>query len=438
MTLNEMYNMNAALEFFSAAVSLVLLIGILSEGIRRDLLSELTAAVLAVNAATVAVDAPVWLLLKNPSPDKIVLLKILSFFSDGGSCALVALYTYCLTAYIRRRKEISFVFAHVVAGLSAAAALLCLLSAFNGMYIGYDENGMSVHGKLYFVSQAVFVVLPALSTGLVFRCRAALGIRRTLVTVLFGAIPVCAVPLQLFWEVTPVYLATTVSFVLLFVLINAEQIRDSAEKDKKLAEQELELAESRNAVVLSQIQPHFLFNALTSIYRLCDVDPSEAKRAVGEFSTYLRGNLDSLRQKAPVFFDEELKHIRAYLALEKIRYGDQLNAVFDIRATGFMIPVLTVQPLVENAVTHGLSDAADGGTVVLSSEDGGDCYVIRVCDNGTGFDPSLPREDGRSHTGIANVRSRLAAACGGTLEIASERGKGTVATVKIPKGEEKE
>ena len=187
--------------------------------------------------------------------------------------------------------------------------------------------------------------------------------------------------------------------------------------------------------MLSQIQPHFLYNALTSIYRLCDVKPEAAKEAVSNFSKYLRGNLDSIKQTKMISFADELHHLEAYLSLEKIRYDDDLDIKYDIKATEFFIPPLTVQPLVENAVNHGISDMPHGGCVTISTEEMPDRYEIRVRDNGVGFDPDTIPVDGRSHVGISNVRSRLNIMCNGTLDIKSAPGQGAVAIIQIPKGE---
>ena len=127
--------------------------------------------------------------------------------------------------------------------------------------------------------------------------------------------------------------------------------------------------------------------------------------------------------------------MQAYLSLEKIRYDDYLDVKYDIESTGFFIPPLTVQPLVENAVNHGISDLPNGGCVTVSTREEADCYEVRVSDNGIGFDPNIQPSDGLSHIGISNVRSRLNIMCQGTLDIVSTPGNGTTAVIKIPKGE---
>ncbi|MGN0637525.1 MAG: sensor histidine kinase [Huintestinicola sp.] len=194
-----------------------------------------------------------------------------------------------------------------------------------------------------------------------------------------------------------------------------------------------ELAENRISIMLSQIQPHFLYNSLNTIYGLCEKDPSAAKEAVNDFADYLRGNMDSLSRKVPVPFETELRHLKAYLALEKMRFKNKLEIVWDIETDSFMLPALTVQPLVENAVKHGICGSEKGGTVRISARELADCFEVEISDNGTGFDPAEEKCDGKTHLGIDNVRNRLWKMSRATLEITSEPGKGTDAVIRIPK-----
>ena len=432
--LNELNYMSAALEFFAAVITAVMLGGCFLERKYQTKSGKLLVCCLFAHIAMLLVDAPIWILLAHPRPERVLLVKVLSFFSDALICVLISLYAHCLTAYISERERIPHRYANVITALCGVALLLWLLNAFNGMYIDYDETGLDRTGPMYLLSQVINVVLPALTMLLAFRYHKIIGWRDTLIMVLYGIIPVLSIPAQVLWAVTPVCLATTVSLVLVYTLIHVEQARRAADVERTLMQKELALSESNNALVLSQIQPHFLYNALTSIYRLCDVKPEAAKEAVSNFSKYLRGNLDSIKQTKMISFAEELQHLQAYLALEKIRYDDYLEVRYDIRATEFFIPPLTVQPLVENAVNHGISDLPDGGCVTISTCEGTEHYEILVSDNGIGFDPASPPADGRTHIGIANVRSRLAILCGGTLDIISAPGCGTTAVIRIPKG----
>lgn len=432
--MNELNYMSAVLEIFAAVVTAVMLAGCFLEKKHQIKSGKLFVWCLITHTAMLVVDAPIWLLLVAPKPENVVIVKILSFFSDAFLCALISLYAYCLTEYICERKKISYRYTNIIAVLCGISLLLWLINAFNGMYIYYDETGLDKTGPLYLLSQTINVVLPAMTMVLAFRYHKVIGWRDTWIWVLYGALPVLGIPVQTLWAVTPVCIATTVSLVLVYTLIHVEQVRRSASVEKELVEKELALSESNNSLVLSQIQPHFLYNALTSIYRLCDVKPEKAKEAVSNFSKYLRGNLDSIKQRKMISFADELKHIQAYLSLEKIRYDDYLEVRYDIKVTEFFIPPLTVQPLVENAVNHGISDLPEGGCVTISTCEKPDYYEICVGDNGVGFDPDVRKADGRSHIGISNVKSRLEIMCRGTLEIVSAPGKGTTAFIKIPKG----
>lgn len=434
MKFNEFNYMSAALEIFAAAVTAVMLIGCFLERKHKTKSGKLFVWCLISQTAMLLVDTPIWILLANPKPENVIPIKILSFFSDAFLCALISLYAYCLTEYINERKKISYGYTNLITVLCGISLVLWLINAFNGMYIYYDATGLDQTGPHYLLSQAFNVVLPAMTMVLAFRYHYVIGWRNTWIWVLYGLIPVLSIPVQVLWAVTPVCLATTVSLVLVYTLIHVEQAEREANIEKELAQKELALSESNNSLVLSQIQPHFLYNALTSIYRLCDVKPEAAKEAVSNFSKYLRGNLDSIKQTKMISFADELKHLQAYLSLEKIRYDDDLDIKYDIKATEFFIPPLTVQPLVENAVNHGIGDLPGGGLVTISTEEKRDYYEIRVSDNGVGFDPETVPEDVRSHLGIMNVRSRLNIMCHGTLDIKSAPGDGTVAIIQIPKG----
>lgn len=434
MNMNEFNYMSAALELFAATVTAVMLVGCFLERKYRTKTGRFLVWVLIAHTAMLLVDAPIWILLANPKPENVIPIKILSFSSDAFLCVLISLYAYCLTEYINERKKISYGYTNLITVLCGISLVLWLINAFNGMYIYYDATGLDQTGPHYLLSQAFNVVLPAMTMVLAFRYHDVIGWRNTWIWVLYGLIPVLSIPAQVLWAVTPVCIATTVSLVLVYTLIHVEQAEREANIEKELAQKELALSESNNSLVLSQIQPHFLYNALTSIYRLCDVKPEAAKEAVSNFSKYLRGNLDSIKQTKMISFADELKHLQAYLSLEKIRYDDYLDIKYDIKTTEFFIPPLTVQPLVENAVNHGISDLPVGGLVTISTEEKRDYYEIRVSDNGVGFDPETVPEDGRSHLGIMNVRSRLNIMCHGTLDIKSAPGDGTVAIIQIPKG----
>ena len=195
-----------------------------------------------------------------------------------------------------------------------------------------------------------------------------------------------------------------------------------------------ELYEAKVSVMVSQIQPHFMYNALSSIAMMCTIDPKTARDATVTFAKYLRGNMDSIRQTKPVPFTQELEHLKKYLYIEKLRFGDMLNIEYDIQTTDFVLPQLSIQPLVENAVKHGVGMKKEGGTVTISTRETEDAFEVIISDDGVGFDTSAEKkDDGRSHVGMENTRKRIREMCGGEVKIESKVGEGTVATVVLPK-----
>ncbi len=195
-----------------------------------------------------------------------------------------------------------------------------------------------------------------------------------------------------------------------------------------------ELYEAKVGIMVSQIQPHFMYNALTSIAMMCTIDPDTAQEATVTFAKYLRGNMDSLKQAAPVPFSRELEHLKKYLYIEKLRFGNKLNIEYDIQTTDFVLPQLSIQPLVENAVKHGVGMKKKGGTVTIATRETDTAFEVIISDDGVGFDVSAERKDnGRSHVGMENTRRRINGMCGGEVKIESTVGEGTTAVIILPK-----
>ena len=210
-------------------------------------------------------------------------------------------------------------------------------------------------------------------------------------------------------------------------------LNDKKSKLEQITELENELLQSQISIMISQIQPHFIYNSLNAIKGLCHIDPELASETIDEFSEYLRGNLESLIINKPVTFDRELRHVKLYLSLEKKRFGDKLNVAYEILADNFLIPALALQPVVENAVRHGVTKREEGGTVTIRTEETDTDVIITVVDDGVGFKSLGPEKDERNHIGISNVKKRLSAMCGGDLRIDSKPGKGTNVVITIPK-----
>ncbi len=207
-----------------------------------------------------------------------------------------------------------------------------------------------------------------------------------------------------------------------------------------LAVSRADLARAEVRALRAQISPHFIYNALTTIAAFVRSDPDRARELLLEFADFTRY---SFRQAGEfTTLADEMGNIEKYLTLERARFGDRLHIRWRVapEVLGVVVPFLSIQPLVENAVRHGLAGRPGGGTVSVTAEDAGPDCVISVEDDGIGMDPEAvgrPAGDEPSgnHVGLVNVDDRLRAAFGEDygLVVETERGAGTKVIVRLPK-----
>ena len=193
------------------------------------------------------------------------------------------------------------------------------------------------------------------------------------------------------------------------------------------------MAEQRIKIMMSQIQPHFLYNTLSTIQSLCRTDPHKAFETTGKFGSYLRNNLESLDSPDLIPLKKELEHTKLYADIEMLRFP-KISVIYDIQAESFRLPALTIQPIVENAIRHGVR-SREHGYVTVKTTELEHAYQITVSDNGIGFDVSTQdlTVEGSEHIGLKNVKERIETMCSGTFEIESRIDEGTVVTITVPK-----
>lgn len=228
-------------------------------------------------------------------------------------------------------------------------------------------------------------------------------------------------------------------FVCSAVLQNYLYILKNQETHAKLIESEnlkLRLQESERSIMLSQIKPHFLYNALITIQVLCQEDAQTAAETVEHFANYLRMNMRSIDSRDPIPFSDELKHIENYVAIELLRFQERLQMEYDIQATDFKIPPLSIQPLVENAIKHGACKNIQGGTVLLKTYETEKAFIVEVRDDGPGFDPQPVLKSKEPH-GLQNIIFRLREWTHADVDITSRLGSGTDVVISVPKGSSK-
>ena len=312
--------------------------------------------------------------------------------------------------------------------LSASITLL-IISQFTGLFYIIDAGNVYHRTSTFFISFLLGELVILLDVAVIIKYRSFLKKRETIAFGIYFIVPLIVGIAQIFiYGIYITLFSEIFSALILFVFILLEQTAQYYQKEQ-------ELREMRVAVMMSQIQPHFLYNTLAVIQDFCTYDPPLAAQVTAKFARYLRGNLGALTVNKPIDFSTELNHTKLYLDLEQLRFRDDLKVVYDIEAEDFNIPVLSLQPIAENAVRHGIRESDGGkGTVTVATREYDDRYEITVKDDGAGFNPDEPINDTkRSHIGIVNVRERLEQMVGGKLIITSEKGSGTTAVIIIPK-----
>ena len=417
---------NIIVESFALIVTLLLLLCSWLDRSAKTRMRFLMRAILILNIGLLAACIATWVLEGNAEYEG--LNTVITAFANGLGFPMAGIYTEYVACSIGMHAAKPKKFALIIEGLCILAFALNLISIFNGMYYTCI-GGIYRRGPLFILNQLSATLILAPNAVMVMKYSRKLGTGETVALLAFPVFPLLASLSQFAVSgLTTMCLATTLTVIMMYIAAYLK-------RGWTIMNQEKELTESRVAVMLSQIQPHFLYNALSSIAELCRENPAKARTSVLDFAEYLRGNLKSLQTKRTVSIDDELSHVRRYLSLEKMRFEDSLCVVYDICATGFYLPQLSVQPLVENAVKHGVGESEGGGTVTIRTWEDTNSWCVAVEDDGVGFDPDEAAHDGQIHIGLENVSNRIAGLSGGTLTVTSQKGHGTSAVIRIPKEE---
>jgi len=224
------------------------------------------------------------------------------------------------------------------------------------------------------------------------------------------------------------------AFAIIQSFIMAMQYTRFADERKQLYEK---LHETDLAFLQAQIKPHFIYNALSAISHMTGTEPQKAKELLLDFSDYLRGCFDFSNTSGLTTLAKEMDVVKAYLSIEKARFQDRLNVEYEMEENPHvLIPMLCIQPIVENAVRHGIMPRAEGGTVKIKAwNEKGDTY-IRVEDDGVGMSEGRIREifsDETSSTGLPNINGRLKLKFGTEMKITSRVNEGTSVEIVVPR-----
>ena len=212
-------------------------------------------------------------------------------------------------------------------------------------------------------------------------------------------------------------------------------------QELKQLEQNLEMMRVQNST--SQMQPHFLYNALSSIREVILIDPQYASNLICDFTVYLRACIKTMQNGEQISIRQEMDNIKAYVNIEKMRMGNRLNVTYDLTSEEFQVVPLSIQPLVENAIRHGIyRKGRKGGTVSIRTETLEKYNLITIKDDGVGFDYQKVRDEvergERDSIGLDNVIFRLKKQLHANIVIKSEIGVGTEIAVSVPRERKKE
>ncbi|WP_031554837.1 sensor histidine kinase [Oribacterium sp. FC2011] len=345
---------------------------------------------------------------------------------------LTVLLLHCCKENVRESRLVKTVLA-----LFIVYFIVTTIGLFTDAFIYFTPDKLDHRGSLY-----PLMLLPVNGIILINLVgtirRRKLFSRKVYLSFLFTLFPMAfAMLMQMFVNVFLLLdICYTIFALSMYSIILSDQIEQDMRHQREIANQQLEninqqleIANQRASIMMLQMRPHFIYNTLTSIYCLCKRDPERAPQVVMDFTTYLRKNFAALESNSPIPFTSELDHTRAYLAVELAQHSKSLLVEYDTSHTFFRIPPLTLQPIVENAVKHGMNPYAGPLHVKIRTYHADSDSVIIVEDNGLGFEMT---EDSKPYMTLTNIRQRLELMCEGKMEITTRDEGGTKVTITIP------
>ena len=358
----------------------------------------------------------------NELADTAVISQISLFSNSLFSSLLIPAITVYLLRCAGEDWRRSPLFA-AVASLWAVYFALLVITQFTTWIYYFTPDNVYHRGAWYpllLIPPALLMVVNLIG---LWRFRAALTHRQRVAFLIYFVVPlVCMLIQMFFFGLLLIVFGTALAVLFMFVFFLYDQVEHSIRQAEENARQ-------RASINVLQMRPHFICNTMMSIYYLIALDAEKARQVTLDFTTYLRDNFTAIAKEDTIPFAEELEHTRAYLAVEKVRHEDKLYIELDTPWTSFRVPPLTLQPIVENAIVHGVSpDLEPLYLSILTRETKAGIEII-VEDTGPGF---APVDDHEPHIALNNIRDRLEMMCGGTLEITSRETGGTRVTIRVP------
>ena len=349
-------------------------------------------------------------------------LSMASIFSESFfSSVLMPLLTFYLLHAAGRpwKKNPAFWTVHF---LWLTYFVLLVVTQFTPVFYTVTDQNIYQRGPLYPVLLVPPILLMLVNLFVFFRYREHFSRRQRQAILAYILIPLVSMLIQsLFYGLLMIVIGTSIGAMMMFIYIQRDQI------EHHLRQQE-EIIHQRNSIRVLQMRPHFIYNTMTSIYYLCKQDSDKAQQVILDFTSYLRRNFTAIAKEDTVPFMEEMEHTRAYLAVEQVRFEGKLFVEFETPHTSFRLPPLTLQPIVENAVKHGVDPDMEPLHIFIRTRRTDKGNEITVEDTGPGFNTT---DNADPHIALDNIRQRLEVMCGGSLSISARSGGGTVVTIVV-------
>lgn len=350
------------------------------------------------------------------------LSRVALFFESLFSSILIPLLLSYILFCAGQNPIKNFVF-YIVLALWVVYLVILIIAQFGESIYYFSSDNVYHRGTWYSILLVPPILLMLVELITLLKLRKALTRKQVKAFLIYLIVPLCCMIGQMiFYGLLLIVFGTTAAALLMLMFIILEQTEQSIKQAKENAR-----LSSENTVL--KMRPHFIYNTMMSIYYLIEQDTEKAQKITFDFTSYLRKNFTAIAKEGTIPFSEELEHTRAYLAVEQIRFENSLFVEFDTPHTRFRIPPLTLQPIVENAVKHGVDPELDPLYVSVITRKTKNGSEITVEDTGPGFGVN---DNNEPHIALANITERLGMMCKGTLTISERKNGGTKVTVYIP------
>ena len=387
---------------------------------RDDSANRVFLFLLSIETVLLFSDIQCW--VWDGDPDRIMLVTVMNYTSYLCVLAMVTFYWVLLRALYKPFGREMARFGRIIAVLAAAGALLILTNPLTGLYFTIGPDGVYHRSDTFLLSLIAPNLIGIVEVYCILKFES--KPRRKLVFLSYILLSWSAMVVQFFnYGISLQYISFMFSFVLMYANIYLD-------RGTELIANEAKMNEQTAAIMVSQIQPHFLYNALTSIMNIKG-NPPRTRDAIAEFGSYLRSNLDSLATTNPVPVQREIEHVETYIYLRQLKFGDRLKVNYDIQDTAFFLPPQTIKTIIGAMIEYNLEKENVPLTITLSTKDTERGHVVILHnDSITSMARSYVRD--RNNPAIAAMVSRLDFMVGGSLRNVDDSRGGSSVEILIP------